>query len=208
MSDVVRRVETPIVTCMDHSLSRRYSALVVELKYSWLPAWAKMAARNERGSEQLPYEFSSTSLAHLKRGITERKWVEACSWMESRLSKRFYQFRTGNALIGPFLKKIGKCASDTCWWCDRGVERSREHLFKSCKKWKSQQAILWAEVRKKTKKRKGEVQISELFVEEKCSAAQLDFLRSTGVGRAVPREDGENEEEDQDGASESSGTED
>ena len=36
----------------------------------------------------------------------------------------------------------------------------------------------------------------------------LDFLRSTGVGRTVPREDGENEEEDQDGASESSGTED
>ena len=33
----------------------------------------------------------------------------------------------------------------------------------------------------------------------------LDFLRSTGVGRTVPGEDGENEEEDQDGASESSG---
>jgi len=39
--------------------------------------WAKMAAR---GSEQLPYEFSSTSLAHMKRGITEQKWIEACSW--------------------------------------------------------------------------------------------------------------------------------
>ena len=49
--------------------------------------WAKMAARNKRGSKQLPYEFSSTSLTHLKRGITERKWAEACSWMESRLSK-------------------------------------------------------------------------------------------------------------------------
>jgi len=81
-------------------------------------------------------------------------------------------------------------------------------LFKNCKKWKSQQAILWAEVRKKTKKQKGQVQISELFVEEKRSPAVLDFLRSTGVGRTVPREDGENEEEDQDGASESSGTED
>ena len=46
-----------------------------------------MAARNGRGLEQLPYDFSSTSLANLKRGITERKWVEACSWMESRLSK-------------------------------------------------------------------------------------------------------------------------
>jgi len=33
----------------------------------------------------------------------------------------------------------------------------------------------------------------------------LDILRSTGIGRTVPREDGENEEEDQDGASESSG---
>jgi len=40
-------------------------------------AHSSEAARNERGSEQLPYEFSSTSLAHLKRGITERKWVEA-----------------------------------------------------------------------------------------------------------------------------------
>jgi len=81
-------------------------------------------------------------------------------------------------------------------------------LFKSCKKWKFQQAILWAEVRKKTKKRRGQVQISELFVEEKCSPAVPDFLRSMSVGRTVPREDGENEEEDQDGANESSGTED
>ena len=73
------------------------------------------------------------------------------------------------------------------------------------KKWKSQQAILWAEVRKKTKKQKGQVQISELFVEETCSPAVLDFLRSTGVGRTIPREDGENDEEDQDEASESCG---
>ena len=40
-----------------------------------------------------------------------------------------------------------------------------------------------------------------------CSPAVLEFLRSTGVGRTVPREGGENEE-DQDGASESSGAED
>ena len=56
--------------------------------------------------------------------------------------------------------------------------------------------------------RKGRAQISGLFVEEKCSQAVLDFLRSTGVGRTVPRKDGENEEEDQDEASELSGTED
>ena len=71
----------------------------VAVQFRWVPShsgtagnekadeWAKMAAWNERGSEQLPYEFSSTSLAHLKRGIAERKRVEACSWIESRLSK-------------------------------------------------------------------------------------------------------------------------
>jgi len=56
-------------------------------------------------------------------------------------------------------------------------------------------------------KKRGQVQISELFVEEKCSPAVLDFLGSTGVGRTVPREDGEDGEEDQDGASESPGAE-
>jgi len=60
----------------------------------------KMAARNECGSEQLPYEFSNTSLAHLKRGITDRKWVEACSWMESRLSKHHAYRPRFSGMIG------------------------------------------------------------------------------------------------------------
>ena len=42
-----------------------------------------------------------------------------------------------------------------------------------------------------------QVQISELFVEEKRSLAVLNFLRSTGVGRTVPREDGGEEEEEE-----------
>jgi len=54
----------------------------------------------------------------------------------------------------------------------------------------------------------GQVQISQHFVEEMCGPAMLDFLRSTGVGRTVPREDGEGEEGDQDGAGESSVAED
>jgi len=77
-------------------------------------------------------------------------------------------------------------------------------LFKSCKKWKSKQAILWAEVWRKTKKRKGQVQISELFVEEKTSPAVLDFLRSTGVAGPYLGRTGA----DPDGASELSGAED
>ena len=56
----------------------------VSVQFRWVPSnagtagnekadeWAKMAARIERGKEQLPYEFSSTSIAHPKRGTTER----------------------------------------------------------------------------------------------------------------------------------------
>jgi len=46
------------------------------------------------------------------------------------VASRFYQFRMGHALIGPYLKNIGGRASDTCWFCDR-VKQSREHLFES-----------------------------------------------------------------------------
>jgi len=160
----------------------------VSVQFWWVPShagtagdekadeWAKMAVRNERGLVQLPYELSSTSLAHLKRGITKQKWVEACSWMESRLSKPTHTYHgggCGQTRCRPKLAKrwprgstssgrgtpssgrTGKRASDACWWCDRGVKQSRESLFKMCTNWKFQQAILWAEVRRKTKKRKG-----------------------------------------------------
>ena len=40
------------------------------------------------------------------------------------VASRYYQLRSGHTLIGPYLKKIGKRASDTCWWCDRGLERA------------------------------------------------------------------------------------
>ena len=122
--------------------------------------WAKLAARNECGSEQLPYEFSSTSLAHLKRGIIERKWVEACSRMGSRFSKH-HAYRPRKR------------------WCDCRVKQSREHLLKSCRKWKSQQAILCAEVRRESKSGKRKSRYPSYLLEK---SAALDFL-STGVGR-------------------------
>jgi len=38
------------------------------------------------------------------------------------VASRFYQLRTGHALTGPYLKKIGKRASDTCWILELFVE--------------------------------------------------------------------------------------
>ena len=67
--------------------------------------------------------------------------------------------------------------------------QTREHMFKNCPQWKSQQKTLWAAVLEETKKLpgptrgRGRTKIAELFADERCSQAILDFLATTGVGR-------------------------
>jgi len=89
------------------------------------------------------------------------------------VSSRFYKVRTGHALIGPYRKKIGKRASNTCWWCDRGVKQNREHLLKSCKKWKFQQAIMWQRSGRRPNSGKGRSRYLRPLM--KKSAAQLGW---------------------------------
>jgi len=67
--------------------------------------------------------------------------------------------------------------------------RTRTSLFKNCDRWRPQQKIMWAEIRKKRGKGKNWFAIRELFADERCTGAVLDFLRTTRVGvRVGPRE--------------------
>jgi len=67
----------------------------------------------------------------------------------------------------------------------------REHLFKNCPQWKSQQKTLWATVLEETPKLPGptrgrdRINIAELLADEQCSQAVLDFLATTDVGRTA-----------------------
>jgi hypothetical protein len=72
------------------------------------------------------------------------------------------------------------------------------HLFK-CPYWKRQQRILWTEVRRETERGKYRFKARDLFADECCSQAILDFLSTTDVGRLVP---GQVEEDAQSEASE------
>ena len=62
-------------------------------------------------------------------------------------------------------------------------------MFKNCPQWKSQQKTLWATVLEETKKLPGptrdRTKISELFADERCSQAILDYLVTTDVGRTA-----------------------
>ena len=73
-----------------------------------------------------------------------------------------------------------------CWWC-QGPTQTRDHLFKVCPEWKTQQKALWAEVQKETGRWKSRWKIRDLLADKRCGQAVLDFLSSTDVGRIAPQ---------------------
>jgi len=115
------------------------------------------------------------SLAHLKREISEKKWMEARQWAGGQTSKtkyrmprgqrpdgmvagsakrpasRSYQLKTGHCLIGQYLHWTKNHPTAQCWWCQCPTQ-TRDHLFKVCPELKAQQKILWAAVRKESGK--------------------------------------------------------
>jgi hypothetical protein len=197
------------------TLRRARPDITVEIR--WCPAhkgvagnekadeWAKLAAEkpDARGVEALP-----RSLAHLKREISEKKWMEAHQWAgrrvnktkyrmpanqkpdgvvagsSKRLASRFYQLKTGHCLTGQYLHRTKSRPTTECWWCESGTQTC-DHLFKECAEWRGQQKTLWAEVRKETGRGKRCWKVRDLLADERCSTV-LDFLATTDVGRRVP----------------------
>ena len=155
------------------------------------------------------------SLANHKREISEKKWAEARQLAGARTSKkkypmpesqrpdgtvagstkkiasRFYQLRTGHCRTGQYLNWTKNRPTPQCWWC-RCPSQTRDHLFKECPEWKMQQKILWAEVKKETKRWKNRWTVRDLLADGRCAQAVLDFFSSTDVGRVVlPGEEGD-----------------
>jgi len=100
---------------------------------------------DDHGVEWLAYAngvrrpLPPTFLAHLKRRVSEKKWPESRSWCErrqlnrgyvlrekgkpdptparaeKRAASRFYQLKSGNALMGVQLKSTENRPDDHCW---------------------------------------------------------------------------------------------
>jgi len=166
----------------------------------------------------LPF-LDYVSFSHVSRKLSEAKWEESLKeikemgkkskhsyWydlvkrggnsavMETKktIAARFYQLKSGHALIAKYLLRMGKRRDMKCWWCGHEYQ-TRDHLFKWCKRRKREQKRLWVDgqegeegyegVEKVLKKPKISLPMSLVFAEEKCSQALLDFLSCTDVGR-------------------------
>jgi len=105
----------------------------------------------------LPY----VSFSHVSRRLTEVKWKEttkeikemgkkskhsyqyglvkrggnsAVMKAKKTITARFYQLKSGHALIAKYLLQIRKRRDMKCWWCGHEYQ-TRDHLFKWCKRW-------------------------------------------------------------------------
>jgi len=73
---------------------------------------------------------------------------------DKHLASRFYQLKTGHCLTGRYLAWSTRRPDATCLWCQYKIQ-TREHLFKNCPQWKSQQRTLWAAVLEESRRLPG-----------------------------------------------------
>jgi hypothetical protein len=105
------------------------------------------------------------------------------------LATRFHRLKSGHPPTGVYLRRFGRRDDDKCWWCGGTVALTREHLFRHCSRWKTQQKPLRKTVGQTTGWKAGRcqhVQISELFTIEESQQAVMDFLAATEDRKLPP----------------------
>ena len=103
------------------------------------------------------------------------------------LAGRYYQFLSGHAAIGAYLRdRLHKIDSDRCWWCDTGQRQSRFHLVARCPVWAGQARVMWGRIRRLCEwERPRAPSVRRMFEDVRATPAVLSFRRDTWAGRMV-----------------------
>jgi hypothetical protein len=101
---------------------------------------AKVAA--QRAAKQQPKEMRSASLSYVKQAVKGRwkskiKIDKNIADAEKSVAARYLQLKSGHAITGAHLLRIGKVQDAKCWWCG-GSRQTVAHLLLHCRKWKRQ----------------------------------------------------------------------
>jgi len=98
------------------------------------------------------------------------------------LASRYFQLKCEHASTATYLKRFGQRDDDQCWWCEKAAE-TREHLFRHCRKWKSEQQELWKAAGRETgwkPERCRHVQMIDFIRFVNCSQQNSRLFRSEG----------------------------
>lgn len=101
-----------------------------------------------------------------------------------KYAARFYQLKVGHGAVGNYLARIGVIETPPCWWCGQ-AERSVEHLYTKCRRWRKERRKLLRTLYKEGIRWQGWTERKGpalLLANEKAMGPFLDFLKSTEVG--------------------------
>ena len=72
--------------------------------------------------------------------------------------------------------------TDECWWCNRGRQQSRHHLFTECRAWAPQIRALWKRAGKDCLREHPSAPALRWLWKKDATEVVLEFLESTRVG--------------------------
>jgi hypothetical protein len=141
----------------------------------------------------------SVSLSQAKQ-IVESRWKpkakvsEKIANAKNSTAARYLQLKSGHAVTGAHLLRIGKVKDAQCWWCGKSSQTAA-HLLLRCRKWRRQRDSMMRGLR-----------AERVFISASRDGADLDslcraeattkvlqFIADTEVGR--PLVNGENRDD-------------
>jgi hypothetical protein len=145
----------------------------------------------QRAAKQPPKAMRSASLSYVKQAIRE-KWKPTVALdkhvkdARKSVASRYLQLKSGHAIIGTHLLRIGKVQDARCWWCSSS-RQTVEHVLLECRKWRRERATM---IRKLSTKN---ITISEtpdrrnirILFGDNATMDVLEFIEKTEVGKRL-----------------------
>lgn len=168
---------------------------------TWLPydedveGYEIANAAAQRAAKQQPKQMRSASLSYVRQAI-ETRWKPRTKTdgdiakAKKSVAARYLQLKSGHAVTGAHLLRIGKVEDARCWWCDES-DQTVAHLLLRCRKWRRQRDSMMRGLRAR------EIPISAMRDEadlqtllgEAATAEVPRFIGNTEVGRPLVKEE-------------------
>lgn len=150
---------------------------------------AKVAA--QRAAKQQPKEMRSASLSFAKQAVKERwkpraKIKKHLEDAKKSVAARYLQLKSGHAVTGAHLLRIGKAQDAQCWWCGENSQ-TVAHLLLKCRKWRRQRDSMLQKLRERKVAISGRRQQADLrtLFADKAITEVLQFIDNTEVGKKL-----------------------
>lgn len=152
------------------------------------------SAAAQRAARQQPQQMRSASSSYVGQTI-KKKWktkTKPDKYIEDAkksVAARYFQLKSGHAVTGVHLLRIGKAHDAHCWWCG-AIEQSVRHLLLKCRRWRRQRDAMLRRLNStkvSISERSDRADLQTLFRAE-AMAEVLQFLEDTEVGKKIPGE--------------------